>query len=85
MPWMDGLMFRFLFILHLEKERKRKVPQHQISVAVNVHLFFMYLDITMGVCRKTQKKQQLSFHEKRNSVVRQDNESEIKHRIAVLS
>lgn len=39
----------------------------------------MYSDIS--VCRKTQKKQQFSFHKKnpRNSVVRQDNEGEIKH------
>lgn len=46
------------------KEEKAKVPHHQIAVAVNVHLFIMYSDITVWVCRKTQKKQQFSFHKK---------------------
>lgn len=45
----------FLYPL-TKKGEKAKVLQHQISVAVNEHLFFMYSDITVWVCRKTQKK-----------------------------
>lgn len=46
------------------KGEKVEIPQHQIAVAVNVHLFIVYSDITVWVCRKTEKKQQFSCHEK---------------------